>query len=404
MKKLEQEVLFMEKAVISRIFQQMNSRPFSVRYWDGSAEFFGKGKPEFTIQLQDKISKQKILYDISLALGEAYMDGIININGRIQDVLDAAFRCDLPFFSKKAFSALSLFSSERWGTSVAQQKKDIQHHYDLGNDFYALWLDKTMSYSCAYFCNPEDSLYQAQLQKIDYTLKKLQLHQDERLLDIGSGWGWLMIRAAQQYGVKAMGITLSQEQYDRTRERIQELGLKGQVEVELMDYRDLANSGQKFDKVVSVGMIEHVGNANLPKYFAAVKRLLQPGGISLLHCITGLTEGPCNRWIRKYIFPGGYIPSLRQLIALMPDYDFHLLDAESLRLHYARTLDHWAENFEAHLLEIQKKYGERFVRMWRLYLNSCASSFRNSGLDIHQMVFTSGLNNKLEMTRHFLYR
>jgi cyclopropane-fatty-acyl-phospholipid synthase len=247
-------------------------------------------------------------------------------------------------------------------------------------------------------------LFQAQLNKIDYTLKKLQLKPGEKLLDIGSGWGWLIIRAAQQYGVEATGITLSREQYLKTKERIEELGLTGQVDVRLMDYRDLAKSGEKFDKVVSIGMVEHVGHANLPKYFAAVDKLLVPQGLSMLHSITGLIEGPCNKWILKYIFPGGYIPSIRELIGHLPDFDFHLLDVESLRLHYAKTLDFWAKNFEKHVEKVREKYGERFVRMWRLYLNSCAASFRVSGLNIHQILFSKGLNNNLEMTRAFLYQ
>jgi len=265
--------------------------------------------------------------------------------------------------------------------------------------------EKIKGYSFAYFCSPEDSLYQAQLQKIDYILKKLQLHQGETLLDIGCGWGWLIIRAAQQYGVKALGITLSEEQYTKTKQRIAQLGLTGQVDVKLIDYRTFAESnGGKFNKVVSVRMVEHVGKANLPKYMEAVDKLLVPEGISALHCITGKIEMPCNRWIRKYIFPGGYIPSIRELIWLLPENDFHLLDAESLRLHYAKTLEHWAKNFEKNVDCIQEKYGERFIKMWRLYLNSCAASFRASDLDIHQIIFSKGINNELPMTRNYLYK
>jgi cyclopropane-fatty-acyl-phospholipid synthase len=215
----------------------------------------------------------------------------------------------------------------------------------------------------------------------------------------------------EQYGngnpacnqVKTLGITLSEEQYRETKRRIQELALEELVEVELMDYRTLAESGRTFDKVVSIGMLEHVGRANLPRYMASVDKLLAPQGLSLLHTITHLKEGPVNSWIEKYIFPGGYIPSLRELIWLLPEYDFHLLDVESLRLHYAMTLDRWAANFEKNAETVHKRYGERFVRMWRLYLQSCAASFRYSGLDIHQILFSKGLNNNLPLTRHYLY-
>lgn len=394
----------MEKNLFHNFFQLMQKSSFAVRYWDGIEEKYGQGEPEFKIIFHDKIPESKLFKDISLAFGEAYMDGIIDFEGDLQQIIEIAYQGGSSLLEKKAFKEMKGFFRFRKGISLKQQEKDIQHHYDLGNDFYALWLDETMSYSCAYFTSPEDSLHQAQLNKIDYTLKKLQLHSGERLLDIGSGWGWLIIRAAQQYGVKAVGITLSREQYRKTKERIEELGLTGQVDVRLMDYRDLAKSGEKFDKVVSVGMVEHVGHANLPKYFAAVHKLLVPQGLSLLHSITGLIEGPCNKWITKYIFPGGYIPSTRELIGLFPDYDFHLLDVESLRLHYAQTLDQWSKNFERHVDFVREKYGERFVRMWRLYLNACAASFRSTGLNIHQIVFSQGLNNNLEMNRSFLYK
>ncbi|MGI6686675.1 MAG: class I SAM-dependent methyltransferase [Bacillota bacterium] len=394
----------MEKKLFHNFFQTMQKTPYIVRYWDGKEEKYGQGEPEFKIIFHDKIPENKILNDVSLAFGEAYMDGVIDFEGDLQKIIEAAYQAGSSLFKKKAFKEVKGLFRPKRGTSLKQQEKDIQHHYDLGNDFYGLWLDETMSYSCGYFTTSQDSLYQAQLNKIDYILKKLQIRSGERLLDIGSGWGWLIIRAAKQYGVEAVGITLSQEQYRKTKETIEELGLTGQVDVRLMDYRDLAKSGEKFDKVVSVGMVEHVGHVNLPKYFSAVEKLLVPQGVSLLHSITGLIEGPCNKWILKYIFPGGYIPSIRELIGLLPDYDFHLLDVESLRLHYAQTLDCWAKNFEKHVDLIREKYGERFVRMWRLYLNSCAASFRASGLNIHQILFSKGLNNNLEMTRSFLYQ
>lgn len=396
----------MEKIALHKFCEKIKDYSFSIDYWDGSSENYGQGDPAFKIIFKDKIPGVKILKDPSLALGEAYMDGVIDFRGNLQQIVETAYKINIPFFEKKNFKGFrKFFYGENRSTSLIKQRKDIKQHYDLGNDFYELWLDETMSYSCAYFCSPEDSLYQAQLQKIDYILKKLQLKSGEYMLDIGCGWGWLIIRAAQQYGVKALGITLSEEQYEKTKQRIKELGLTGQVDVKLMDYRTLAESdGGKFNKVVSVGMVEHVGKANLSKYMQAVDKLLVPGGISVLHCITGKIEGPCNRWIRKYIFPGGYIPSIRELIWLLPESDFHLLDTESLRLHYAKTLEHWAKNFEKNIDYVREKYGERFIKMWRLYLNSCAASFRASDLDIHQIIFSKGLNNEVPMTRHYLYR
>lgn len=247
-------------------------------------------------------------------------------------------------------------------------------------------------------------MYEAQLNKIDHILKKLQLAPGETLLDIGSGWGRLIIRAAQKYGVKATGVTISEEQYKETLTRIEKLGLNDQVEVKLLDYLDLDAEEVQFDKIVSVGMFEHVGKENLGRYMEKVEELLVPGGLSMLHSIMGTKEECVNSWITKYIFPGGYIPSLRETIRLFPEYDFHLLHAESLRMHYAKTIDRWYDNYLAHWDLVEEKYGRRFARMWELYLKGCASNFRVTGLNIYQLLFTKGLNNDLALTFEHIYR
>ncbi|MCL6611089.1 MAG: cyclopropane-fatty-acyl-phospholipid synthase family protein [Peptococcaceae bacterium] len=393
----------MKKRILKAFFKDFSGVDFQVRFWDGETVSYGTGDPVMKIIFNREVPAGFGLKDPVLSFGEAYVDGIIDFEGDLEEVIrivdqnrELAVRKGI---KKKLSSAVRTVGST---VSKQAQKKNIQHHYDLGNDFFALWLDETMSYSCAYFREPGDSLTQAQIQKIDLILRKLQLKAGERLLDIGCGWGWLIIRAARQYNVGALGITLSEEQYAAVKERIKEQGLSGLVEVEMLNYLDLPENLQ-FDKIVSVGMFEHVGRDNLGRYMEKVSRLLVPGGLSMLHTITGTGEHPVNSWIDRYIFPGGYIPSLRETVWLLPQYDFHLLHAESLRMHYAMTLDRWYQNFVGHIDEVRDKFGEKFVRMWSLYLRGCAASFRVSGLNVYQLLFSKGLNNNLPLTLEGVY-
>jgi cyclopropane-fatty-acyl-phospholipid synthase len=390
-------MMIVQKNILHNLFKNMDPKfTFEVIYWDGVTEKYGLGNAQLKIKINEKVSMTQFLSEPSVTFGEAYMNGDIEIDGEIEDLIKLAY------FNKKLLWTKSVTSLPK--LTFKKAKNNIKHHYDLGNDFYSLWLDDTMSYSCAYFNTPEDSLYEAQINKIDHVLKKLQLKKGERLLDIGSGWGWLIIRAAQIYGVQALGVTLSEEQYKKTNERIKTLGLEDQVQVELIDYRELPIKGLSFDKIASVGMFEHVGHDNYPTFMRTVESLLNEKGVMLLHTITHQTEEPTDPWIQKYIFPGGYIPSIREIISLLPEYNFHLHDVESLRLHYAKTLDHWSNRFEENIDEVRKMYDETFIRMWRLYLQSSAAFFRNGGLNIHQVLFTKGVNNNLELTREHLYK
>jgi cyclopropane-fatty-acyl-phospholipid synthase len=287
--------------------------------------------------------------------------------------------------------------------SGKQAKENIRHHYDIGNDFFAMWLDETMCYSCAYFKHEDDSLHQAQLQKIDHILRKLDLHPGERLLDIGSGWGWLIIKAAQTYNVNAVGITLSEEQYRATRERIAALGLSDKVTVELVDYLDLDEKRYQFDKIVSVGMFEHVGKENIPKYSKNLRLLVLRGCRCSIPSPAPARRCSANNWMKSYIFPGGYVPTLREIVWQLPEYGFQLLHDESLRRHYAMTLDRWYANFARQADTVREKFGDRFFRMWELYLKACAATFRIAALDIHQLLFAKGANNDLPLTNDYIY-
>ena len=370
--------------------------PVAFRIQSGEESMIvGRDRPEFTITLNEDLDKKELLTSTSLALGEAYMKEELEVDRDLYEVLNlflgqmGKFKMD-----KSALKKLILTSKAK-----KNQEKEVRFHYDIGNEFYRLWLDETMSYSCGYFKNAEDTLYDAQVNKADHILEKLQLQEGMTLLDIGCGWGFLLMRAAKKYGIKGTGITLSKEQYQKFSEDIEREGLKDRLQVELMDYRDLKHSGVQFDRVVSVGMLEHVGRGNYELFMENAEAVLKPEGLFLLHYISPQKEHEGDPWIKKYIFPGGTIPSLREIIDILPEYEFHVLDIESLRRHYNRTLLCWRENFLKHRAEIARMQGEEFTRMWELYLASCAATFNNGIIDLHQILTSKGINNRLPMTR-----
>lgn len=388
------------KNIVKSIAEHLSDRPFDLEYWDGEIIKYGEGEPEFKLIIKNFPSKKELLSDPSVALGEAYMKGDIDIEGDLQKFFESIIRNKDSFMNKNTVFRLA---SKIKAPSLMKSKKDIAHHYDIGNDFYSLWLDKTMSYSCGYFKNPTDTLYDAQMNKIHHILKKLNLKEGQHLLDIGCGWGYLIIEAAKLYNVKALGITLSEEQFKKAKERIKQEGLEDLVDVQLMDYRNLEKSNLEFDRIVSVGMAEHVGHANLPLFFKNVDSVLKESGLFLLHNITNLVETEGNKWITTYIFPGGYLPTLREELNIAADINFRTLDVESLRLHYMKTLEEWCKNFMNHLDEERDMFDDEFLRMWHLYLATCAAAFHYWDIDIHQILFSKGINNTLPMTRKYLY-
>jgi len=270
-------------------------------------------------------------------------------------------------------------------------RSNITHHYDVSNAFYRMWLDARMVYSCAYFRSPDDTLDAAQAQKLDHICRKLRLAKDERFLDIGCGWGALIFWAAQNYGVQALGITLSKNQYEHVRGQIQALGLTGRVRVELMDYADLPDT-EAFDKIASVGMFEHVGPRNYGRYFGKIRKILVPGGFVLNHGIThnGLAQrslgSGIGEFVEEYVFPGGALAHVSRVIEGLAAQGLEVVDGEGLREHYAKTLWHWVERLEANADAARAEVGEERFRVWRIYMAGSAHAFDRGWLSLWQVL------------------
>lgn len=386
----------LEEASMVQFMSKFDKSPFLLRF-KGREYRIGDGVPRFVVDFKEIIPVSELLNSTSIALGEGYMDGKIEIEGNLYEALDA-FLGQMGQFSTDETALKKLIHTS---ISKKNQEKEVTSHYDIGNDFYKLWLDETLSYSCAYFKNPEDTLYQAQVNKVDYILEKLNLKEGMSLLDIGCGWGYLLIEAVKKYKVKGTGITLSREQYKEFQKRILDEGLENNLTVELMDYRDLPEEGKKYDRIVSVGMVEHVGRENYQLFINSVSQVMKDGGAFLLHFISALKEHSGDAWIKKYIFPGGVVPSLREMIYTLSEDDFHVLDVENLRLHYNKTLLCWEKNYKESLEQVRKMFDEKFVRMWDLYLSSCAATFHNGIIDLHQILVIKGINNNWPMVRWY---
>lgn len=391
----------LEKTFYKQFLSRAFDIPVKVVYWDGEEALYGgtkDAKPELILTFKAPIPIKEIRAHATLAFAEAYMNGQFDIDGGIQKLVTTLYRSATSFIHDAKF--LRYLPKQKHTEN--ESKKDVQSHYDIGNDFYKLWLDKTMTYSCAYFRTPKDTLEEAQVNKVQHILNKLDTKPGKHLLDIGCGWGTLMFIAAEEYGLDASGITLSQEQFDFVSKKIKEKHLESQVHVYLMDYREF-NEGP-FDYVTSVGMFEHVGQENLGIYFAQVSRLLKNDGHALIHGITGQHEGRGrDPFINKYVFPGGYIPNVKEMIGHIMDNHLQLSDLEPLRRHYQKTLELWDANFNEKRADVEALFDVPFARMWDMYLQASAASFESGNIDVIQYLITkqpSGYG--LPMTRDFM--
>jgi cyclopropane-fatty-acyl-phospholipid synthase len=395
------------KKILNSVFKRVAGQKFEIEYWDGEVKVFNpdmESKSAFKIIFAEKLSLNEIRKSPQLKLAEAYMEEKINFEGDIKKLIKTAGENVFELIDEIEKYKIDQVLDFQTSDSPAEEEEGVRDHYDIGNDFFKLWQDDTMTYSCAYFKNEEESLKKAQLQKIDHILKKLDLKAGERLLDIGCGWGSLALRAAEKYDVEVMGITLSKEQEIEAKKRAAAAGLAEKIEIRRQDYRDLAEEELQFDKIVSVGMFEHVGKDNIPLYFEAVDKLLKNRGLSLLHSITHLKEKPTHPWLQKYIFPWGYIPSLREIVWELPENNFQLIDAEDIGYHYSLTAEKWLDNYEEVSEQVKAKFDEKFYRMWRTFLMGAVFTFRYASTSVHQILFSKGKNTELPLTRDYIYQ
>jgi cyclopropane-fatty-acyl-phospholipid synthase len=417
------------RRVLSEIFADCSLDKVGVRLWEGAMWPDDRArKATLTLKHPDALGKM-FLPGTEVGLAEAYLHNDFDIEGDIAAAFEVAdfllthlgdwkrkltlggFLIGLPgrnggsTIRRTAKHLLPRIRGKRH--SLARDRRAVTFHYDVSNDFYRLWLDHRMVYSCAFFQSPDDDLDTAQERKLDYLCRKLRLRAGQRLLDIGCGWGALVIHAAKHFGVRAEGITLSQPQMELARARIARAGLASEAKIELRDYREIARNGcELYDAIVSVGMAEHVGRERLPDYFAAVRRALKPGGVFLNQAIgENIVTRPDNRngsFIEKYVFPDGDIPPLPVMLRAAESAHFEIRDVENLREHYALTLRHWLHRLQAHHGEALRFVDEATYRVWRLYLAGSAHGFRRGQLAVYQTLLarldSSGKSN-LPLTR-----
>ncbi len=403
----------LEKQVATYL-EQLRARqplPLRVRLWDG-ATISLDDSPEVTVTLRSPQAARHFLRPSLDALGEAYVEGMIDVDGPIRSVIEVAEGLARDQDTRGGRGLLPGWLSRH---SRKSDRKAIEYHYDVSNEFYSLWLDPQMVYSCGYFRTGDEDLATAQTQKLEHICRKLMLAPGQTLLDIGCGWGALAIHAARHHGVKALGVTLSTNQFELATERVRAAGLGDQVEIRLQDYRDIPGDGA-FDRISSVGMFEHVGLKNLRGYFEIVHRLLAPGGVALNHGITSSDTDSrsvgmgAGEFIDRYVFPDGELPHVSLAIRELSEAGLELADAESLRRHYAKTLWFWSDGFETHLARLTELAGERRARIWRTYLAGCAHAFAHNWINIYQLLAVrprkdvDGAFSPLPLSREYVYR
>lgn len=391
---------FAEKWVLEKMMASIGNPPLDLVLWDGHIINCHSGFPVARVHICDRSAMLKLLINPEFYFGEMYTAQRLEVQGNLVECLEAIYRA-MPSENRRSLwqRVLSPFSNIRRNT-LPRARHNIHHHYDIGNDFYRLWLDKNMLYTCAYFPLLDMSLEEAQIAKMDHVCRKLQLKPGETVVEAGCGWGALALHMARHYGVKVQAYNISKEQLAFARERAQAEGLCDRVDFIEDDYRNIRG---EFDAFVSVGMLEHVGVEHYPDLGAVIDRSLKQGGRGLIHSIGRDSPRAMDAWIERYIFPGACPPSLMQMMHIFEPFGFSVLDVENLRMHYAKTLENWLQRYENSEETVMSMFDQRFVRTWRLYLAGSLAAFRSGDMQLFQVLFTRSACNQIPWTRAHLY-
>jgi len=398
----------LERWLLAKLFGLMGQPAIRFVLWDQSTVGpEGANEAVSGLHIPSRRVLWRLLRNPGLNFGDDYSAGLLMIEGELRDFLEAVYGAG---GGSPRSGPLGRYAVNRptWRrpNSLSGSKRNIHHHYDLGNHFYRLWLDADMVYTCAYFPQPQDDLETAQRAKMDLICRKLRLRPGELVIEAGCGWGSLALYMARHYGVRVRAYNISREQLAFARDRAHEQGLDGRVEFIEADYREIGEDAARrgpCDVFVSVGMLEHVGRAHHRGFGGVIDRCLSASGRGLIHSISQPEPRPVNPWLERRIFPGGYPPTLREMAAILEPRRCVVTDVENLRLHYAKTLEHWLARFEDHAKQIAATYDESFVRAWRLYLTASIANFTTNALQLYQITFSRVAQCEVPWTRADLY-
>ena len=398
-----QAVPSLEGRLMRLLLSSLGDPPLRVTLWNGESIAAGAGPVVAGLRIANRPALLKLLINPNLYFGEAYSDGAIEIEGDLVRLIEAVYVCrgrPISVYSRWRNRAAKWINHGRRNT-LSAARDNIHRHYDLGNEFYSLWLDRQMSYTCAFFPAPDMTLEQAQIAKMDLVCRKLRLRPEETVVEAGCGWGALALHMAKHYGARVKAFNISREQIAYARARVRALDMERRVEFIEDDYRNISG---RYDAFVSVGMLEHVGPSHYGELGRLIGRCLASNGRGLLHSIGQNRPAALNAWIEKRIFPGAYPPTLREMVAILDPHGFSVIDVENLRLHYALTLEHWLRRFEDARGRVGAMYDDRFVRAWRLYLAGSRAAFKSGELQLFQVLFARAASNDMPWTRAYLYQ